>query len=142
MHGAGMAAPNYTAATTSVAVLVLSPFQQDYEFLRATFDRAHWDIRPATNCREALEAIRSRQPQIVICEHELPDGSWKTILEDTRGVGEPQVIVTSRLADDNLWTEVLTLGGYDVLMKPFVQAELKCVLCMAARSSAVPRGCD
>jgi DNA-binding response OmpR family regulator len=32
--------------------------------------------------------------------------------------------VTSRLADDRLWAEVLNIGGYDVLAKPFVPAEV------------------
>ena len=36
----------------------------------------------------------------------------------------PVVIVTSRIADDSLWAEVLNLGGYDVLAKPFREAEL------------------
>jgi hypothetical protein len=34
------------------------------------------------------------------------------------------VIVSSRLADDNLWTEVLNRGGYNVLAKPFQAAEV------------------
>ena len=34
------------------------------------------------------------------------------------------MIVTSRLADDRLWAEVLNLGGYDVLAKPFDASEV------------------
>ena len=41
-----------------------------------------------------------------------------TILPDP-----PSVIVTSRLADDRLWAEVLNLGAYDVLAKPFDRTE-------------------
>jgi len=36
----------------------------------------------------------------------------------------PLVVVTSRLADDQLWSEVLNLGAYDVLSKPFVALEV------------------
>ena len=33
-------------------------------------------------------------------------------------------IVTSRLADDALWAEVLNVGGYDLLLKPFRAEEV------------------
>ena len=36
----------------------------------------------------------------------------------------PEVIVTSRLADDRLWAEALNLGAYDVLTKPFDRHEV------------------
>jgi DNA-binding NtrC family response regulator len=34
------------------------------------------------------------------------------------------LIVTDRLADERLWAEVLNLGGYDLLLKPFDPEEL------------------
>jgi len=40
----------------------------------------------------------------------------------------PLLIVASRLADERLWAEVLNLGGYDVLLKPFEPAELRRVI--------------
>ena len=43
------------------------------------------------------------------------------------------MIVSSRLADDCLWAEVLNLGGYDLLAKPFAAAEVSRVVKMAAR---------
>jgi hypothetical protein len=36
----------------------------------------------------------------------------------------PNLIVSSRLADDRLWAEVLNLGGYDVLARPFNRVEV------------------
>jgi DNA-binding response OmpR family regulator len=39
--------------------------------------------------------------------------------------------VTSRLADERLWAEVLSLGGYDVLMKPFDVSEVYRVIRLA-----------
>jgi DNA-binding response OmpR family regulator len=43
------------------------------------------------------------------------------------------LIVCSLLADDRLWAEVLNIGGYDVLMKPFLPIEVTRVVRMAAR---------
>ena len=36
----------------------------------------------------------------------------------------PLLIVTSRLADERLWAEVLNLGAWDVLAKPFDDGEV------------------
>ncbi len=47
----------------------------------------------------------------------------------------PPLIVSSCLADDRLWVEVLDLGGYDLLMKPFTPVEVMRVVEMAARRS-------
>ena len=42
--------------------------------------------------------------------------NWKKVLSDLRRFAHPpQLIVTSRTADDYLWAEVLNIGGYDVL---------------------------
>jgi FixJ family two-component response regulator len=49
--------------------------------------------------------------------------------------GFQPVIVTSRLADDCLWAEVLNLGSYDLLMKPFDGEETVRVLAMAMRQA-------
>ena len=53
------------------------------------------------------------------------DGTWKDILQAMATLsGRPLLIVTSRLADDYLWVEVLNLGGYDVLAKPWHHKEV------------------
>jgi FixJ family two-component response regulator len=39
--------------------------------------------------------------------------------------------VTSRLADEYLWAEVLNLGGYDVLAKPLDKQEVSRTLNLA-----------
>jgi DNA-binding response OmpR family regulator len=41
--------------------------------------------------------------------------------------------VTSRVADDSLWAEVLNLGAYDLLMKPFDLTEVFRVVSLAWR---------
>ncbi len=43
----------------------------------------------------------------------------------------PNLIVTSRLADEGLWAEVLNLGGYDVLAQPFDAEEVYRVVFLA-----------
>jgi DNA-binding response OmpR family regulator len=71
---------------------------------------------------------------VVICEKDLPDCTWQEILEELAALKHPPpLIVTSRLADERLWAEVLNLGGYDVLMKPFDPVEVVRVVSLAWR---------
>lgn len=44
----------------------------------------------------------------------------------------PRLLVVSRYADERLWAEVLNLGGYDVLLKPFEPMEVTRVVAAAA----------
>jgi hypothetical protein len=44
---------------------------------------------------------------------------------ETASTRPPELIVASRAADDSLWAEVVTFGGYDVLPQPFERDELK-----------------
>jgi hypothetical protein len=48
--------------------------------------------------------------------------------------------VFSRLADEYLWAEVLQLGGYDVLLKPFEEEEVARVALAAWLSWKRERG--
>lgn len=72
-------------------------------------------------------------------ECKLPDGNWLEILDQISGRTEKCfLIVTSRLADASLWAEVLNLGGYDLLAKPFNRQEVRHVLTSAWVQSANP----
>jgi len=70
----------------------------------------------------------------VLTEAHLPDGrGWKDILRKLeRTPNPPPLIVTDRLANEALWSEVLNLGGYDVLAKPFEKREVLHVVTMAS----------
>jgi len=46
----------------------------------------------------------------------------------------PPLIVTSRLADERLWAEVLNLGAFDVIAKPFDRMETMRVISAAWRA--------
>jgi hypothetical protein len=62
---------------------------------------------------------------VLICEADLIDGTWRDLLDETTGMEPaPLLIVTSRMADDALWAEVLNLGGYNVLAQPFDSREV------------------
>jgi len=115
-----------------VSVLAVSPFEDDHLFLRNIFSHSKWRISGVQCWREALDYLSERRTAVVICERDLPDSDWKKVLVELSSMPDsPLLIVTSRSADDHLWAEVLNLGGYDVLMKPFETLEVVRVVSLA-----------
>src|SRR5215470_18641048 len=89
------------------------------------------------DCERALGHLKDSRISVVICEALLPDGSWKDLLEYIRRVRASSVlVVTSKLADESLWAEVLNLGGYDVLAQPFDREEVTRVVSSAMSASS------
>ena len=75
---------------------------------------------------------------VVICEALLPDGDWKDVLACMGQTKTSSVlVVTSKIADESLWAEVLNLGGYDVLAQPLDREEVTRVVSSAVRASSV-----
>jgi DNA-binding response OmpR family regulator len=84
-------------------------------------------VQTANSFEAACGYLSDGASPVVICERSLSDGDWKDLLDKT-----PRLIVTSRVADEALWAEVLNLGGYDVLAQPFDEFEVRRVVALAA----------
>lgn len=124
--------PSTVRPQEDITLLLLTPDDDDVAAVRNVFHHPGWKVERSTN----LAGARQRLPQVavVLCEKDLPDGDWKDVLESLgRDSGSPLLIVTSRHADELLWAEVLNLGGYDVLQKPFETSEIMRVVSMAWR---------
>jgi DNA-binding response OmpR family regulator len=119
-------------ADRTVAVLAVSPFEEDHARLRAIFERSNWRISAAYSCHEAIRFLQANRMAVLICECKLPDGTWKNLLRALPLLPfPPLLVVTSKYADDTLWAEVLNLGAYDVLTKPFDRAEVTRIISLA-----------
>lgn len=122
-----------TAPLTSVAVLAVLPDISDQKILHNLFNHSKWELRVVRTLQEAQVSLLDLRIGVVICESRFTDGhDWKDLLDHTaRMRNPPPLIVTDRLADDSLWAEVLNLGGYDLLMKPFDSKEVYRVVSLA-----------
>ena len=114
---------------TPVRILSISASAEDHSQLRRLLRRLHCKVATAGSCHTAIRRLRQGRTSIVVCERTLPDGTWRDILAHLGGRAEkPLLVVTSRLADEFLWAEVLNLGGFDVIAKPFDAKEVHHVL--------------
>jgi DNA-binding response OmpR family regulator len=125
--------PASQPAHENITLLAISPNQDDRESLENILNADSYTIQGAKSLREATTLLRKR-PSLILCEKDLPDGSWRDVFRAARGLhNPPPVVVVSRNADERFWAEVLNIGGYDVLLKPFEYSEVRRVMGMALR---------
>jgi DNA-binding NtrC family response regulator len=114
-----------TPEEAAASVLLVTSDDRHESSLRAIFEGTLHTTHRALNCLEALLCMQDHNVAVVVAEADLPDGSWKDLLDRTSSLPDPpRLIVFSHIADDNLWAEVLNLGGYDVLPVPFATDEV------------------
>jgi DNA-binding NtrC family response regulator len=115
--------------TCRVHVIAVSSLESDHIALAHIFGHTAWKLDSVRSAREAMVRLLSPSDAvgspILLCDKTLPDGSWKDLLYMTQELSDPpNLIVTASQADDCLWAEVLNLGAYDVLQKPFRAQEV------------------
>ena len=96
-----------------VSSLAISPCEEDLRFLQRMFDDADWNLFTAHTYKDGMAQLDRELIPVVICESQLPDGSWKDVLSRLALITDsPRLIVASRQADERLWSDVLRLGGF------------------------------
>ena len=118
----------HPGSTLPITVLLVSAHTDDHHSMHTIFSGSSWNLRIAFTVNDALRQIRADHGEIgvVICEHSLPDGDWRSLLTqmDKRSA-RPSLIVSSRLADERLWADVLSFGAFDLLLgAPFEPDEV------------------
>ena len=109
----------------SLTILSISPLKDDHDSIRAIVNHSNWICHTADDLQTAQAMLQNHDISVVISEGDLPSGTWRDLLHYIYLLPHPpSLIVTSRLADDRLWSEVLNLTGWDVLAKPFDHTEV------------------
>jgi FixJ family two-component response regulator len=78
--------------------------------------------------------LRSNATPVILCDSKLVDGTWRDLMRRTEDMHPPpQTIVLTHSADVCLWAEVLSQGGFDLLVTPLRPREVYDVIPMAWR---------
>ena len=121
-----------TKSAGLLKILSVSPLQNDHASLQSIVGRFTWLLLKADSFPAALAILGQHDISVVLCERDLMPGRWADVLNGLNHLPHPpSLIVTSRLADDQLWAEALNLGTWDVLAKPFDLTEVTRVLSSA-----------
>ena len=125
---------SHSSRTDFISALLVGAEPQSRLVILETFREAGWRLHEARDRKGALDCLERQPVQVVVTNAHLPKWPWKKALLDLRRMPHPpQLVVTSRLADDSMWAEVLNWGGYDVLVEPFDRNEVERVIASARR---------
>ena len=93
-----------------------------------------FDVTTATSVQEARDELSRGEPDALILDLQLPDGSGLELLQQPEGRIPPGVIFVSAHASVELAVEALRLGAADYLTKPVDFARVKVVLANVPRT--------
>jgi PleD family two-component response regulator len=123
-----------TIREKSLSALLVGEYKNDRLLIHNVFKRFGWRLFEAPDRQHAMKCLERNPVEVVIAESNLPNWNWKRVLNDLRKFAKPpQLIVTSRTADESLWAEVLNIGGYDVMSQPLEEYEFERVIASAHR---------
>jgi DNA-binding response OmpR family regulator len=117
-----------------VCALLVGEYETDRFLVHEVFKSLGWRLFEARDRKRAMHFLERNPVKVVIAKTDVPNWSWRRVLNDLRSLtNPPQLIVTSRTADESLWAEVLNIGGYDVMAQPFERYEVERVVASAHR---------
>jgi two-component system, OmpR family, KDP operon response regulator KdpE len=116
-------------------VLVVDDEPQILRALETTLGGAGYEVRSATNAKEALAAAAAGRPDIVILDLALPDGSGVEVSRELRRWTAVPIIVLSVVEDEREKVAALDAGADDYVTKPFGIDELLARVRAALRRS-------
>jgi DNA-binding NtrC family response regulator len=98
-----------------------------------------FEVSTATSVQEARDELSRGEPDAIILDLQLPDGSGLELLQQPEGRVPPGVIFVSAHASVELAVEALRLGAADFLTKPIDFARIKVALANLARTRELSR---
>jgi two-component system, NtrC family, response regulator HydG len=101
--------------------------------------REGFEVRTAGTLQEARQALREHDPDALLIDLQLPDGSGLELLQTPEGRLPPGVIFISGNASVELAVEALRLGAMDFLTKPVDFARVKMALANLSRTRELTR---
>jgi two-component system response regulator RegX3 len=111
--------------------------------LRAALAREGFDAPVARTAAEALELARAHEPDVVLLDLMLPDGSGLDVCRELRKDSRVPIIMVTARGDEADRVVGLELGADDYVTKPFSARELAArIRAVLRRSEAAPSGGD
>ena len=134
---------NPPPAIHAINALFVGDSGPDYSHLCSIFKMMDWRLIRVPSLRIALRRASETAITHVLFEHRRGSANgWIEALDAIHALPcSPQFILTSRLGDERLWADVLSRGGYDLLIQPYESLEVTRVVIAAhehARRRSAP----
>lgn len=105
-------------------ILVVDDEPQIQRFLKPALNAAGYDVVQAGTGAEALKAVATAAPDVLILDLGLPDMDGKEVIAQLRGWSEIPIIILSARDRESEKIAALDLGADDYIEKPFGIGEL------------------
>jgi two-component system response regulator PilR (NtrC family) len=102
------------------------------DFMTIVFEEDGCRVETAATLAEAHAALQKREPDLVLCDLMLPDGSGLDLLRDVKAQNPsiPVVMITAHTSTKSA-VDALKAGAHDYIAKPFDIDELKIIVSKA-----------
>ena len=103
-------------AGRQIRLLAITANDQFYSGLVDVAASCGWEVRRASSLKEGLDIVRSLAMPLVLFDWDENGHDWRAAVNRLVSANcHPCVLLTSRVADENMRQEVIRLHGYDVL---------------------------
>ena len=105
-------------------VLIVEDEPQVAEILRAYLEREGFAVLTTSRGAEAIEVVRTQDPDLVILDLRLPDVPGEFVATEVRRSGPVPLLMLTAKASESDRIRGLELGADDYVTKPFSPAEV------------------
>jgi two-component system KDP operon response regulator KdpE len=123
-------------------ILVVDDGPQIQRFLRPSLTAAGYEVVEAGTGAEALKAVATQAPDLVILDLGLPDMDGKEVIASLRGWSDVPIVILSARDRESEKIAALDLGADDYVEKPFgigeLTARIRTALRHRGRRDAIP----
>jgi len=112
-----------------VDLLIIDDEASLRDFLSIVFEEEGWRVEAAASLADARQAVARQEPDVILCDLMLPDGSGIDFLREVKTQNEaiPVVMITAHTSTRSA-VEALKAGAHDYIAKPFDIDELKIIV--------------
>lgn len=119
-------------------ILVVDDEESIREFFEIMLKREGFEVVTASNGREALEVLKTKQADLIISDIQMPEMSGMDFLSRVKESDpEALVIMITAFGSTETAVEAMKLGAYDYVQKPFKIDEVKIVIRKALESRSL-----
>lgn len=123
-------------------ILVVDDEPQIQRFLKPSLSAAGYEVVEAATGAEALKAVATQAPDLVILDLGLPDMDGKEVIASLRGWSDIPIVILSARDRESEKIAALDLGADDYIEKPFgigeLTARIRTALRHRGRRDAIP----
>jgi two-component system response regulator AtoC len=107
------------------------------QMMAALIATENFTVATAHSLRDARRQIALQQPDLVLLDLHLPDGSGMKLFDDAELVAQSEVVLITGHASLETSIQALRLGAADYLIKPVNQKQLQGILSRVMRPAAL-----